>query len=147
MQVVSDSRSVTVWRIRRELDSPPRLFEEELPNVESLRSWLTQLCSEGNSNFFLTNTETHDELAVLMDRPFASISFMRSDATAFSASMNPVYPDHEQETPQNCHEFDLGGTPTPVSLDRCLTFDLMIRIVEHIFAHGSRPDWIAWRQP
>lgn len=138
------SSGVGEWTIKRELNKPPHPSEARLSGADPLRKWLTQLCREGTSNFYLTNEETGDELTVLMDRPYAAVSFMRSDAISFSASMNPGFPDEAEE---NCHDFDVGGTRTPVSMDRCLTFDLMTRIVDEVFRTSSRPSWIAWRQP
>ena len=135
---------MAAWTIRRELHNPPHPFEARLNTLEDLRGWLKQLCEEGDSNFHLENEATHDELTVLMDRPLAAISFMRSDTTAFSASTDPNFESNKDE---DHHEFDLGGTPTPVSKDRCISFDAMVRIVEYTFLHATLPSWIGWRQP
>ena len=104
-----------------------------------------QLRGETDSNFFLTNNETGDELTVLLDYPLAAISFLRgSDNLSFSTSKDPTF---EAESAGDYHEFNMGGTPTPIPKDRCGTFDVMEKIVEHVFARGSLPNWIAWRQP
>lgn len=110
-----------------------------------MHGWLAQLRSESDSNFFLANNLNGDELTVLRDGPVAAVSLMRgSDRLSFSASIDPAF---EAKSDADCHEFNVGGTPTPVPKDRCVTLDVAEKIIEHIFVHGSLPDWIVWRQP
>ena len=113
--------------------------------MDHLRSWLTALSREGHSNFYVSNETTGDWVTVLMDEPYAAVLFTRgSDRLSFSASTDPHF---EAASEADYHEFDVGGTPTPVSRDRCIGFDAMRQIVEHIFLHGELPQWVAWRQP
>lgn len=137
--------TATSWTIRREVSRRPHRSQSRLTRVDELRAWLAQLRSEKDSNFYLTNNETGDELTVLMHDPVAAISFMRgSDRLPYSASKDPSF---EAKSDADCHAFSVGETPTPVPNDRCVSLELMEKIVEHIFVHGSLPDWIAWRQP
>src|SRR5437773_10953434 len=113
--------------------------------VGEFREWIVQLRGETYSNFFLTSNETGDALTVLLDYPLAAISFLRgSDSLSFSASKDPTF---EAESAGDYHEFNMDGTPTPIPKGRCVTFDVMEKIVEQIFARGSLPNWIAWRHP
>ncbi len=136
---------MSTWAIERERRNPPHAYKGRLSTIEELRSWLAQLRSEKDSNFFLTDEDTEDELTVLMDEPFAAVSFARgSDRVPLSASLDPGF---EAGSDDDYHEFIMGDTPTPVSKDRCISFDLMQRVLEDVFASGTLPGWIAWRQP
>ena len=137
--------ALTTWTIRRERFNPPHPYKADLNTIDELRNWLTQLGLEKDSSFILTNEKTGDQLFVGMDYPFAVVSFVRgSDHVPTSASADPSF---EAASEADYHELDIWGEPTPIPKDRCLSFELMTRVVEHIFVEGALPDWIAWRTP
>ncbi len=131
------------WALQRENhgSQPER---EPLENIGQLRGWLMELCQEGRSNFYLHNEDTGDELTVLMKAPHAAVSLMRgSDFGSSSATVNPAF---RPKAPADWETFSVEAAPARVPRDRCVPLDTMVKIVEHVYEHGSLPEWIAWRE-
>lgn len=135
---------MTKWALQREDHNPAQPVREPLETIDELRGWLMELCQEGRSNFHLHNEETGDELTVLMKAPHAAVSLMRgSDFVSSSATENPEF---RPRSAGDWVAFSVEAAPARIPRDRCLPFDTMVKIVEHVYEHGSLPKWIAWKE-
>ena len=50
------------------------------------------------------------------------------------------------EAPEGDFEFDVGGTPTPIPLRRCIPMEQVITLAKHFFKHGEFPAGTEWEE-
>lgn len=82
---------------------------------------------------------TGDCLAIGVSYSLGCVMFMR-------ASGDPPYlwALGDSDDRENDIEFDVGGTPTPVPLYRCLPFERVVEIVVYYFLNGELPRDVEW---
>ncbi len=82
-----------------------------------------------------------DILDIALDEYTASIQFTNH-------TMLPPYlvPVNENAPCNEYHEFDVGGTPTPISLRHCIEPEKAIEIAVYFFHHGTIPNDVQWEE-
>ena len=87
-------------------------------------------------------SESGDYLTISISGTFALIIFHQ-------ASLDPPYLSPvvapQGIVPEEAHvESTIGGTPTPVSRNRCVSIATMLEIVRHYLERGKLPSWVEW---
>ena len=50
------------------------------------------------------------------------------------------------DAPDEYFEFDVGGTPTPISLRRCIPIERLVSLVKYYFLNGAFPEGTEWEE-
>ena len=117
-----------------------RSEKEEIPilNEQDIRRALKRFQQEDPRVVDLISP-TGDCLAIGVSSSLGCVMFMR-------ASGDPPYlwALGDSDDRENDIEFDVGGTPTPVPLYRCLPFERVVEIVVYYFLNGELPRDVEW---
>ncbi len=127
---------MSVWELKHGSHSG-RTWREPIETYAELRSKLERLRDERDPNLALVH-QSGDSLRVSVRGPSALVQFIKAPAKlpCLTASVGP--------SRRGYVEFIMGGTRTPVPKAIVIPFDLMERIFEHYFEHGTLPSWAIW---
>ncbi len=82
-----------------------------------------------------------DILDIALDRKYGSIHFTNN------TMLPPYLAVVTVNNPRGIdHEFDVGGTPTPISLRHCIEPEKAIEIAVYFFHHGTIPNDVQWEE-
>jgi hypothetical protein len=107
-------------------------------SVEQLRTLLATL-SEATPGIVELESAEKDRLQLGIGGSFACAQFIKRD------NMPPYLLAQSQIVrAKKDAEFLLGGTPTPIAPEHCLSFEEALQIAEHFFNTGGRDPNIKW---
>ncbi len=110
-------------------------------NVAELEASLRELHRQGPGIIGIDVPLFGNSLAVGVDVHYGFIMFG-------DKSGDPPYcmVIEDSDAPDEDFEFDVEGTPTPISLRRCIPFERVISLVKHYYSHGRFPEGTEWEE-
>ena len=115
--------------------------EKVVSSEEALRHELVHLLRKTPGRAVQLVSARGDILDITLDQRIASVQFTNH-------TMQPPYlmPINEEAPSDKYHEFDVGGTPTPVSLRHCIKPEKALEIAVYFFHHGTIPNDVQWEE-
>ncbi len=116
-------------------------LEKIISSEEALRQELIQMLQKTPGRAVQLVSARGDILDVALDQRIASVQFTNH-------TMRPPYlmPVNEEAPGDKYHEFDVGGTPTPISMRHCIEPEKAIEIAVYFFHHETIPDDVQWEE-
>ncbi len=112
-----------------------------IENVEELEAALRQLHEQRSGFVYIEIPSYRNALTIDVDVYYGCIMFgdKSSDPPYYMVLGDPDAPDED-------FEFDVGGTPTPISLRYCIPFEKVISLVKHFYLYGRFPEGTEWEE-
>lgn len=112
-----------------------------IENVEELEAALRQLHEQESGFVYIEIPSYRNSLTIGVDVYYGFIMFgdKSSDPPYYTVVEDPGAPDED-------FEFDVGGTPTPISLRHCIPFERVISLVKYFYLYGRFPEGTEWEE-
>lgn len=97
-------------------------------------------CAQGKPRVFELDAPEGAHLQLGLGGAYACAQFVTADDPPFSFDA-----ETRSVTASDDVEFLLGGTPTPIAPEFCLSFAEALEVAEYFFETGQRDPTIVWR--
>lgn len=122
------------------IDSYQEFGEIKINTEDELRLSLMSVLEHG-TRIVILDFGKDGYLTVGIGKPYGFVQYTKSDNSApYLVAKNP-----EMEASHSFVEFDSGGTITPISLNYCIDFSLVIELATFFFKNREIPQNISWQ--
>ena len=108
---------------------------------EELREFLSTAIKQEPRVFSLISSDS-GLLTIGIGMPYGFVQYTQQDH-------NPPYLVAVEKSGKKSDvyiEFDSGGTPTPIPMDKCIPSSLVIEIVLYFYRNGKIPIYVEWEE-